>query len=64
MTLLAELISDEYRKQLSKTLTNHIDSSEREYMTSGINELLYTLDNVCILGLNAGKSYLAKTIEI
>ena len=60
MTLLAELIGDEYREKLSKTLTNRlrtakligspeelnkcIDSSRREYMPSGITHLLSSLD--------------------
>lgn len=60
MTLLAELIGDEYQKRLSKTLTNRlrtakligspeeldkcIDSPEREYMPSGITHLLSSLD--------------------
>lgn len=87
MTLLAELIGDEYQKRLSKTLTNRlrtakligspeeldkcIDSSEREYMPSGITHLLSSLDfiakgyNVCILGASdAGKSYLARALGI
>lgn len=87
MTLLAELIGAEYQEKLSKTLTNRlrtakligspeeldkcIDSSEREYMPSGITHLLSTLDfiakgyNVCILGASdAGKSYLARALGI
>lgn len=60
MTLLAELIGDEYQKRLSKTLTNRlrtakligspeeldkcIDSPEREYMPSGSTHLLSSLD--------------------
>lgn len=87
VTLLAELIGAEYQEKLSKTLTNRlrtakligspeeldkcIDSSEREYMPSGITQLLSTLDfiakgyNVCILGASdAGKSYLARALGI
>lgn len=60
MTLLAELIGDEYREKLSKTLINRlrtaklvgspeeldkcIDSAEREYLPSGITGLLSSLD--------------------
>ena len=60
MTLLAELIGDEYREKLSKTLLNRlrtaklvgspeeldkcIDSAEREYLPSGITGLLSSLD--------------------
>ncbi len=62
MTLLAELIGNEYQEKLSKTLHNRLrtaklagspeelhnctDSAEREYMPSGITGLLSSLDFV------------------
>ena len=87
MTLLAELIGNEYQEKISKTLHNRlrtakllgspeelekcVDSSEREYIPSGITQLLFSLDfiakgyNLCILGASdAGKSYLAKALGI
>lgn len=87
MTLLAELFGNEYQEKLNKTLHNRlriakligspeelekcVDSSEREYMPSGITQLLSSLDfiskgyNICILGASdAGKSYLARALGI
>lgn len=60
MTLLAELIGDEYREKLSRTLNTRlrtakligspeeldqcVDSPKREYMPLGITQLLSSLD--------------------
>jgi DNA replication protein DnaC len=87
LTLIAELIEPEYQNKLSKRVNNRlknahligcpqeigkcIDSRHREYLPSGITQVLSTLDfiqsglNVCILGpSDSGKSYLAKAIGI
>ena len=87
LTLIAELIGPQYQEKVSKTLKNRltaanlkgspeelsdcVDSDKREYLPSGITEVLGSLDfiargyNLCILGeSDAGKSYLAKAIGI
>lgn len=87
LTLLSELISPEYRDKISKRINNRLrsakligcpaeienckDSGEREYLPSGIPQLLSTLEfvpkgfNICILGASdTGKTYLAKAIGI
>ncbi len=87
LTLLSELISPEYGDKISKRINNRLrsakligcpaeiknckDSGEREYLPSGIPQLLSTLEfvpkgfNICILGAsNTGKTYLAKAIGI
>lgn len=87
LTLLSELISPEYRDKISKRINNRLrsakltgcpaeienckDSVEREYLPSGIPQLLSTLEfvpkgfNICILGASdTGKTYLAKAIGI
>lgn len=87
LTLISELISSEYKDKISKRINNRLrlakligcpaelgeckDSKEREYLPSGIPQLLSTLDfipkgfNICILGASdTGKTYLAKAIGI
>lgn len=87
LTLISELISPEYRDKISKRINNRLrsakligcpaeienckDSKEREYLPSGIPQLLSTLEfvpkgfNICILGASdTGKTYLAKAIGI
>lgn len=87
LTLVSELIAPEYRDKISKRINNRlrsarligcpaeigncIDSKEREYLPTGIPQILSTMDfipkgfNICILGASdAGKSYLAKAIGI
>ena len=87
LTLISELISPEYKDKISKRINNRLrsakligcpaeleyckDSREREYLPSGIPQLLATLDfipkgfNICILGASdTGKTYLAKAIGI
>lgn len=87
LTLISELISPEYKDKISKRINNRLrsakligcpaeleeckDSREREYLPSGIAQLLATLDfipkgfNICILGASdTGKTYLAKAIGI
>ncbi len=87
LTLVSELISSEYRDKISKRINNRLrsakligcpaeienceDSKEREYLPSGIPQLLSTMDfvpkgfNICILGASdTGKTYLAKAIGI
>jgi DNA replication protein DnaC len=87
LTLISELISPEYKDKVSKRINNRLraakligcpaeidecrDSKEREYLPTGIPELLSSLDfiprgyNICILGASdTGKTYLAKAIGI
>ena len=87
LTLISELISSEYKDKISKRINNRLrlakligcpaelgeckDSKEREYLPSGIPQLLSTLDfipkgfNICILGASdTGKTYFAKAIGI
>lgn len=87
LTLIADLIGLQFQEKISTTLTNRltashlkgspekladcVDSEKREYLPSGITEVLYSLNfierdyNLCILGVSdAGKSYLAKAIGI
>ena len=87
LTLIAELIGPQIHEMISTTLKNRltaahlkgspeelsdcVDSDKREYLPSGITEVLSSLDfiergyNLCILGeSDAGKSYLAKAIGI
>lgn len=87
LTLISNLISPEYKDKVSKRLNNRLraakligcpaelseckDSKEREYLPSGIPQLLATMDfiargyNICILGASdTGKTYLAKAIGI
>ena len=87
LTLISELISPEYKDKISKRINNRLrsakligcpaeignctDSQEREYLPSGIPQMLSTLDfipkgfNICILGASdTGKTYLAKAIGI
>lgn len=87
LTLIAELIGPQFQEKVSTTLKNRltaaylkgspeelsdcVDSDKREYLPSGITEVLSSLDfiergyNLGILGeSDAGKSYLAKTIGI
>ena len=87
LTLIADLIGPQFQEKVSTTLKNRltaahlkgspeelaacVDSEKREYLPSGITEVLSTLDfiergyNLCILGeSDAGKSYLAKAIGI
>ena len=87
LTLIAELIGPQFQEKVSTTLKNRltaahlkgspeelsecIDSDKREYLPSGITDVLTSLDfigrgyNLCILGeSDAGKSYLAKAIGI
>lgn len=87
LTLISNLISPEYNDKVSKRLNNRLraakligcpaelseckDSKEREYLPSGIPQLLATMDfiargyNICILGASdTGKTYLAKAIGI
>ena len=87
LTLISELIEPEYTDKISKRINNRlrssrligcpqelskcIDSKYREYLPSGITEVLSTMDfivnglNVCILGSSdSGKSYLAKSLGI
>ena len=87
LTMIAELIGPQFQEKVSTTLKNRltaahlkgspeelvdcVDSDKREYLPSGITEMLSSLDfiergyNLCILGeSDAGKSYLAKAIGI
>ena len=87
LTLISELISPEYKDKINKRINNRLrsakligcpaelgnctDSREREYLPSGIPQMLSTLDfipkgfNICILGASdTGKTYLAKAIGI
>ena len=87
LTLIAELIGPQFQEKISTTFKNRltaahlkgspeelsdcVDSDKREYLPSGITEVLFSLDfiergyNLCILGeSDAGKSYLAKAIGI
>ena len=87
LTLIAELIRPQFQEKVSTTLMNRltaahlkgspeelsacIDSDRREYLPSGIIEVLSSMDfiergyNLCILGeSDVGKSYLAKAIGI
>ena len=87
LTMIAELIGPQFQEKVSTTLKNRltaahlkgspeeladcVDSDKREYLPSGITEMLSSLDfiekgyNLCILGKSdAGKSYLAKAICI
>ena len=87
LSLISELISPEYKDKVSKRINNRLrsarligcpaeldncmDSKEREYLPSGIPQMLSTMDfipkgfNVCILGASdTGKTYLAKAIGI
>lgn len=87
LTLIAELIGPQFQEKISTTFKNRltaahlkgspeelsdcVDSDKREYLPSGITEVLSSLDfiergyNLCILGeSDAGKSYLAKAIGI
>ena len=87
LTLIADLIGPQFQEKVSTTLLLFegrilfhgspeelaacVDSEKREYLPSGITEVLSTLDfiergyNLCILGeSDAGKSYLAKAIGI
>ena len=87
LTLIAELIGPQFQEKVSTTLKNRltaahlkgspeeladcVDSDKREYLPSGITEVLSSLDfiergyNLCILGeSDAGKSYFAKAIGI
>lgn len=87
LTLVSELISPEYRDKVSKRINNRLrsakligcpaelgncmDSKEREYLPSGIPQMLSSMDfipkgfNICILGASdTGKTYLAKAIGI
>ena len=87
LTLISSLISPEYKDKVSKRLNNRLraakligcpaeldeckDSKDREYLPSGIPQLLATMDfiargyNICILGASdTGKTYLAKAIGI
>ena len=86
LTMIAELIGPQFQEKVSITLKNRltaaylkgspeeladcVDSDKREYLPSGITEMLSFLDfierkHLCILGeSDAGKSYLAKAIGI
>jgi DNA replication protein DnaC len=87
LTLISELIEPEYRDKISKRINNRlrssrligspqelskcIDSKDREYLPSGITEVLSSMDfivsglNICILGSSdSGKTYLAKALGI
>lgn len=87
LTIIAELISPHFQEKVTKKLNSRlntaklkgspeelsdcVDSEHREYLPSGITELLSSLDfiargyNICILGESgSGKSYLAKAIGI
>ena len=87
LTMIAELIGPQFQEKVSTTLKNRltaahlkgspeeladcVDSDKREYLPSGITEMLSSLDfiergyNLCILGeSDVGKSYLAKAIGI
>ena len=87
LTLIAELIGPQFQEKVSTTLKNRltaahlkgspeelsdcVDSDKREYLPTGITEVLSSFDfiergyNVCILGeSDSGKSYLAKAIGI
>jgi DNA replication protein DnaC len=87
LTLIAELIEPEYQDKISKRVNNRlrhakligcpqsldecIDSHERQYLPSGITEILSSLAfihdglNICILGpSDSGKTYFAKAIGI
>ena len=83
LSAISRLVDPEYQKRINKRITNRlrsahllgcprvisscVDSGEREYLPSGITQVLSTLDfienglNVCVLGpSDSGKSYLAK----
>ena len=87
LTMIAELIAPQFQEKVNTTLKNRltaahlkgspeeltdcVDSDKREYLPTGITEMLSSLDfiergyNLCILGeSDAGKSYLAKAIGI
>lgn len=87
LSLISELISPEYKDKVGKRINNRLrsarligcpaeldncmDSKEREYLPSGIPQMLSTMDfipkgfNICILGASdTGKTYLAKAIGI
>jgi len=87
LTLMSELIGSEYQDKISKrinnrlrhakligypqTLTECIDSRTREYLPTGITEVLSSMAfirdglNVCILGpSDSGKTHLAKALGI
>jgi len=87
LTLISELIEPEYREKISKRINNRlkgsrligcpqelskcIDSNNREYLPSGITDVISSMDfilnglNICILGpSDSGKSYLAKALGI
>ena len=87
LTLISELIEPEYREKISKRINNRlkgsrligcpqelskcIDSNHREYLPSGITDVISSMDfivsglNICILGpSDSGKSYLAKALGI
>jgi DNA replication protein DnaC len=87
LTFLSELIEKEYQDKVSKRLNNRLraanlincpqeltecrNSSDREYLPTGITERLSDLSfikngmNLCILGASdSGKTYLAKAIGI
>lgn len=87
LTAIARLVEPEYNERVNKRVTNRlrsahllgcpqemgscVDSADREYLPSGITQVLSTLDfvesgmNVCVLGpSDSGKSYLAKALGI
>lgn len=87
LTAIARLVEPEYNERVNKRITNRlrsahllgcpqemgscVDSADREYLPSGITQVLSTLDfvesgmNVCVLGpSDSGKSYLAKALGI
>lgn len=87
LTLISSLITPEYKDKVSKRLNNRLrsakligcpaelddckDSEKREYLPTGMPQLLASMDfvargyNICILGASdTGKTYLAKAIGI
>ncbi len=87
LTLISELIESEYKDKISKRINNRlksahligcpqelsecVNSKEREYLPTGITQVLSSLDfiqsglNICILGpSDSGKSYMAKALGI
>ena len=87
LSAISRLVDPEYQKRMNNRITNRlrsahllgcpqeisscVDSGEREYLPSGITQVLSTLDfienglNVCVLGpSDSGKSYLAKALGI
>lgn len=87
LSAISRLVEPEYQKRINNRITNRlrsahllgcpqeisscVDSAEREYLPSGITQVLSTLDfienglNVCVLGpSDSGKSYLAKALGV